>query len=282
MGLDDQQQRQRASRVVIFIVLTTTGFALLLWLSDTFRGPLPPAKLSPIPTLGLSNTLQARVALVNSPYLCTPLDSAAPEETLTCANCDLAPVDKTRGLSILYRPEVVQSELTGGGFVTVATRDALKLLFAAAQTAGLDPSLTSGYRSYLEQAGVYQGWINRELAATGNPETATLNANRYSARAGHSEHQLGTAVDVNCAACAAFDDTDTRNLALWGFFEANAHRFGFAISYPREIESLTGYMYEPWHLRYIGVALATELYNAGYLEPNGTCLSGFLRAKASR
>jgi D-alanyl-D-alanine carboxypeptidase len=157
----------------------------------------------------------------------------------------------------------------------------LKALFDAAKAAGHSPVVTSAYRSYEEQVATFNMWVSYEMrgsvVVTLTPAEAARRAERYSARPGHSEHQLGTVVDVNCAGCAAFADSDARNRAMWQFFEENAHLYGFVISYPRGIEALTGFKHEPWHLRYIGVDYATRLFETGYLTGNGVCLLNFLR-----
>ena len=80
-----------------------------------------------------------------------------------------------------------------------------------------------------------------------------------------------TARDINCQACAAFDTQDAQNIALWKYLEDNAYRFGFVTSYPRNMANRTGYEYEPWHIRYIGVDAATALYKQGYTQGNGIC-----------
>jgi LAS superfamily LD-carboxypeptidase LdcB len=212
-------------------------------------------------------------------YLCPVLDKTAPRETADCRDCTFYPVDKSHRLATVYEPETVPTELPGGGTVLPIVKDALLELFAEAHRHGLLPIVTSAYRSYEVQAQTFRYWLVEEWRHTGDLWQAGANASRYSARAGHSEHQLGTTVDLNCKGCTPFDGQDWRNLALWQFLEANAHRFGFVISYPRNMEDRTGYQYEPWHIRYIGAEYATELFDEGYVGGNGVCLLTFLREK---
>ena len=82
-------------------------------------------------------------------------------------------------------------------------------------------------------------------------------ADRYSARPGHSEHQTGLAFDLN-SIDMTFADTDE---CAW----VNKHcaEYGFIIRYPKGSESITGYMYEPWHLRYLGTETAKKVYDSG-------------------
>lgn len=82
-------------------------------------------------------------------------------------------------------------------------------------------------------------------------------ADTYSARAGHSEHQSGLAFDVNIINSSFANTNEARWLA------ANCYRYGFILRYPEGKTKETGYMYEPWHFRYVGIDLATKLYNNG-------------------
>ncbi len=131
---------------------------------------------------------------------------------------------------------------------------ALEELFAAAKASNFNLLLTSGYRSYDVQVSVYNGYIK----SMGQAET-----DRTSARPGHSEHQTGWAVDVEpsskkCELEACFGD-----MPEGAWVSANAYRFGFIIRYTKDKESVTGYAYEPWHLRYVGTDLADEMHHKG-------------------
>lgn len=141
-------------------------------------------------------------------------------------------------------------------FLRQAASDAVVQMFAAfnAET-GLSMQAQSAYRSYSTQVGVYQGWVN-QLGQAG--------ADLTSARPGFSEHQTGLAIDINalpdqgCALEPCWGDTPH---AQW--LQANSWRFGFIVRYPGDKTAITGYEYEPYHLRYVGVELATELHNTG-------------------
>ena len=122
------------------------------------------------------------------------------------------------------------------------------MMFAAARNEGLNLYISSGFRSYETQAGLYQSYVNRD----------GLNAaDTYSARPGHSEHQTGLAFDVN-EVSNAFNNTPE---AIW--LANNCYKFGFILRYPNGKTNETGYMYESWHFRYVGNQLATKLYNDG-------------------
>lgn len=136
-----------------------------------------------------------------------------------------------------------------------ATADAVVAMFAAGSSeAGLQFSVQSAYRSYDTQVKVY----NADVAANGQAYADT-----DTARPGTSEHQTGLAVDIsavpaNCSLDACFGTTPQ---GQW--LAANAWRFGFLLRYPADKVDVTGYTYEPWHFRYIGVELATEMHNTG-------------------
>ncbi len=122
------------------------------------------------------------------------------------------------------------------------------LLSKAAATEGLNIYFSSGYRSYSQQNTIYNNYVSWYGQAK---------ADTFSARAGHSEHQTGFAIDVN-----TIDDSFAGTPeAIW--LENHAHEYGFIIRYPKGKESITGYKYEPWHIRYLGVDKATDVYNSG-------------------
>jgi len=120
-------------------------------------------------------------------------------------------------------------------------RDALLEMDAAARAAGVTLLVSSGYRSYDYQAGVWE----RGVAAEGEAAAA-----RVIARPGHSQHQLGTAIDFG-----SIDESFAETAAsIW--LERNAARYGFSLSFPRAGSGETGYSWESWHYRYIGKAAA--------------------------
>lgn len=135
----------------------------------------------------------------------------------------------------------------------IASSD-LQNLFTSAKTAGLQLEFGSGYRSASYQKVLYDGYVS----SMGRAE-----ADRSSARPGHSEHQTGlaldfTRVDGKCHLEACFGD-----LPEGKWLTANAHQFGFILRYPTGKEDVTGYMYEPWHFRYVGSELASEMHKTG-------------------
>lgn len=123
-------------------------------------------------------------------------------------------------------------------------------LFAGAKQAGFVLQIDSGYRSYAYQQQLYGSYAAKDGQAA---------ADTYSARPGASEHQTGLALDVaatdnKCQLSQCFGQTP---VGLW--LAAHAHEYGFVIRYLQGKEAITGYQYEPWHLRYVGKDLAAEL-----------------------
>lgn len=157
------------------------------------------------------------------------------------------------GVLIANKTYSLPSSYYPGG-LTNETQNAFNKLKEAATSLGYNFFVGSGFRSYATQKTLYNNYVASDGQA---------NADTYSARAGHSEHQTGLAFDVcdhNVSACvtSAFDTTDQ---AKW--INDNCYKYGLIVRYPKGKTNETGYMYESWHLRYVGVDLATKLYNNG-------------------
>lgn len=118
----------------------------------------------------------------------------------------------------------------------------------AASEEGLNIWIASGFRSYEYQQGLYERYASRDGYAA---------ADRYSARAGHSEHQTGLAFDLNTIDDSFADTAEGKWVA------EHCHEYGFIIRYPKGKESVTGYQYEPWHIRYLGTDIAEDVYSSG-------------------
>ena len=135
-----------------------------------------------------------------------------------------------------------------GNGLTSTTQSAFDKMNADAKSLGLNLWIASGYRSYATQKRLYNNYVSSDGKEA---------ADTYSARPGYSEHQTGLAFDLNSVE-ESFANTDE---GKW--VKDNCYRYGLIIRYPKGKESITGYIYEPWHLRYVGVELATKLYNNG-------------------
>jgi zinc D-Ala-D-Ala carboxypeptidase len=141
---------------------------------------------------------------------------------------------------------------TSDHLVRAVVVDDLRALREAAAAEGHAFVIQSAYRSFEDQRRVFDGWVAR---------LGRERAVRVSARPGHSEHQLGTAIDVRSSGgppAWELDDWAATPEGAW--LAANAHRFGFVMSYPQGKEHVTCYDYEPWHYRWVGRDLAASLH----------------------
>jgi len=146
------------------------------------------------------------------------------------------------------------------GGLTAETSAAFRELVNGAAAEGLEIYLVSGYRPYERQQGLYLNWCSLY---------GTNEADSFSARPGFSEHQLGLAIDVNSLE-ETFGDT-----AEGRWLEEHCWEYGFIIRYPEDKEHMTGYAYEPWHIRYLGKELAKDV------TESGMCLEEYLRIDSS-
>lgn len=155
--------------------------------------------------------------------------------------------NKTYSLPSNFAPNNL---VTINGYIKVVdyVKDAFLSLSSDAKAIGLNIYASSGYRSYSNQKYIYENYVSMD---------GKENADRYSARAGYSEHQTGLAIDVNTIDMT-FDNTSE---SVW--LRENAYKYGFIIRYPKGKEEITGYMYEPWHIRYVGKELSNKLYKDG-------------------
>lgn len=148
-------------------------------------------------------------------------------------------------------------EKTCNNCINIQAYNAFEDMKADALAVGIKLWNQSGFRSYRVQEILYTGYISREQRKGLNYEAAKAEADTYSARPGYSEHQSGECFDLNNAG-RKFNGTKE---ALW--VAQNASKYGFILRYPEGKTNETGYIYESWHLRYVGEELASKLYNNG-------------------
>ena len=205
-----------------------------------------------------SETVEAVLAPESTYYTET---APASEETEPQTSCTAEPVIVTTaegltyidGILVVNKTYALPADYNPG--VDLEAQNALYEMFADASSEGLSLWVRSGVRTYADQQWQYNVYVERdgkELADT------------YSARPGHSEHQTGLAFDLN-SLDTSFGDTAE---GIW--LAANCHKYGFIIRYPKGKEHITGYMYEPWHVRYVGAD------NAAAITESGLCLEEYL------
>lgn len=255
----------------IFITATLTGCGVASAATPPSDPPpptsTPTVEPSPVPTVTPAPTPSPMP--VPTP---DPTTEPAPENGRYCSVADvLTPntsfaghaatyLDWTHRLPADYVPPDLVNAVTGTPAVGVplairalAYGD-LARLRTAALAAGLRLDIVSAYRSYEQQAQTFDYWTR----IAGYDQA--LNT---SARPGHSEHQLGTAIDFGDGTAAPWVYTDWATTPTGAWLASHAADFGFVMSYPKGRSAVTCYSYEPWHYRYVGTTLAKALVASG-------------------
>lgn len=181
----------------------------------------------------------------------TSLDKRFYSDTKTVKDPDdtLVLVNKYYGLPSGIEPKNLV-DIEGEKMESVAA-DAMKKMISALRSTGLHIILQSGYRSEETQSIIY----NRNVTNRGKER-----ADKYSARPNHSEHQTGLVMDLSTDGTLEETFENTKQFA---WLQENAHKYGFIMRYPKDKVYMTGYGYEPWHYRYVGVEIATLIKNEG-------------------
>ena len=243
--------------------------------------PSPSSPAHPGAPAAITSSPVPPTAVPTSTHTPTPTNTATPTQTPTatpvgpCANRILtdddlwAIVTQSFGLSRDYAPtDLVSLNDHLGNDVTLGYPIEVRAMVVAPLVqmitdmlaAGLKPQVLSGYRSYNAQSIAYNKWASEFPG----------HVNIISAPPGYSEHQLGTTIDFGSPELPLY--TGDPNLQFHTYFYktnegiwllANAHRYGFTLSWPLETFELTGFYYEPWHYRYVGVEMATMLHEQG-------------------
>lgn len=175
-------------------------------------------------------------------------------------------VNRQHVISEQYVPEPLRKTQVHG--MSQSMREdaaaALEELFQAAQSDGIKLSSVSGYRSYSKQSLIY----SRKVGRTGSE----AEADKLVARPGASEHQLGLAMDLATRNSSTLSEKfGSTPEGQWVY--ANCQRFGFIVRYLKGYEDVTGYSFEPWHIRYVGPEHAEAIAASGL--PFETYLSGW-------
>ena len=246
----------------MFLAVALAGFASLavfaygFWAAEgqnsrfvALTQPLSgPIKAPQPPTIGDTKELASggekaneKVKVENCDHLLLKVD---PDHVLSK---DYVPADliylssyeiSTRGAEDMLRPEAAEH---------------LGLLLSDATGDGVEVMVASGYRSYREQSGTYE-WFKDAYGEE---------AGKLSVPPGHSEHQLGTAVDFTSSQANYELVTNFDQTAAGSWLEENAARHGFVLSYPDGREKENGVSYEPWHYRYVGAEKALQVEASG-------------------
>jgi D-alanyl-D-alanine carboxypeptidase len=236
-----RKNKKLAAVIVVAIILSALVF--LAWPSKTVA-PVKsnsPTITSPAPTNAAFNKNQYPNDIASSLWVVVNKGRQLPAD-YTPTDLEVPNVPLRLGASV---PEM---------HVRADTARAMEAMFADAKAKNIALKLESGYRSYSVQVSVYGGYA----ASSG-----TTKADTFSARPGHSEHQTGLAADIEpldrtCEVQQCFETTPE---GKW--LAENAYKYGFIIRYQKNTQELTGYEYEPWHVRYVGKDLAAQLRQSG-------------------
>jgi len=258
MKIAEKKKVARLPFVIILLVVVLLGIVCLLVFIFAKPAAAPSPSISAERTPATTKTSPSLLLPGAKTPVPLPIDTAL----LTRPGGQLILVNKTTPIDLAYAPtdlvlppvayrtDKSQEEV----MVRAALVEPLTKLFADARAAGSELMIGSAYRSSKLQ----ETYFNSYTSAHGSAE-----AELYSAHPGTSEHQLGLAVDLtttdrNCYLVECFADTSA---GRW--LAANAHHYGFILRYPKGKTSITGYNFEPWHFRYVGITIATAIYESG-------------------
>jgi LAS superfamily LD-carboxypeptidase LdcB len=164
--------------------------------------------------------------------------------------------NKTHKLPDGYEPSDLRAVTCNAAYDGIQMRDeaatALEKMFAAALEDGVTLRAQSGYRSQSYQEQLYNSYAEKD---------GTEEADTYSSRAGYSDHQTGLAMDIADHDGATVFSAAMKDTPEGEWLYQHAHEYGFVERYPEGKESITGYTFEPWHYRYVGVDTATAVYS---------------------
>lgn len=170
-------------------------------------------------------------------------------------------VNKTHPLAADYAPTdlvrityLVGDHAESMRYMRKEAAEHFELMAGSAEAAGHEIGIRTAYRSYAQQRDIFNSYAARD------GEEA---ANKYSARPGQSEHQTGLCADVTSPSVNYQMTTKYGDAPEGKWLAENAHQFGFIIRFPLGKEHITGYQYEPWHVRYVGIEAATDIAAQG-------------------
>jgi len=210
---------------------------------------------SPPTSVTSSSILSSLLSSSSSPFIATATPAPSPADLLIHVN-------KSNKLPDGYAPDLVAVDNVLVSAALTADFDAMR---KAAEADGTRIRIRDGYRSYDEQEQVYDSITTGYVEQGNTRAVAVERAGMVVALPGYSEHHTGLAIDFSYGA-----DADAQAV-MWEWLGVHAHEYGFILRYPESREDITGYSYEPWHYRYVGIEHARAIYEQGltleeYLE----------------
>ena len=247
------KKRLRVDRLIALLVILAAviaaiayGFSMLFHLLF----PAKPAEPAETPTPIVTTTPEATDESVEENS-----ELYDPDSILFCANKKHPLPDNYQPSDLVY---VNVTQIHGDTTLRKEAADSMVTMFEAAKADGVTLVLGSGFRDQAYQTNLY----NMYVAQSGQEY-----ADSISSRPGYSEHQTGLAADIKAPDDGTFLDETFINTPQGQWLYNNAYRFGWILRYPEGKEDITGYDYEPWHYRYVGIETATAMHN---IDPNLT------------
>jgi D-alanyl-D-alanine carboxypeptidase len=238
--------------VVVLLLLAGGAVALVVGLgptgADSRAADPAPATTTSAPTTATTTT--ATTTAAPTPTGPPPFDRT--HLSIDAADSIWVVVDKLRPMNPIDYAPADLVDVGNGHQMRSEAAAAMQQMFADAAAQGLRLNVDSAYRSYPYQQNTF---------ASGVARLGEAQALRGIAKPGYSEHQTGLAADIGGGGCEIDPCFATTAQGRW--VADNAYRYGFVIRYPDGAEGVTGYRYEPWHIRYVGVDLATEMRTEG-------------------
>ena len=258
--------RLTAATLVGLLALSATSFVAVAPVAAADPTPTPtpaatptPAPAAPSPIPSPSPSPSPANPVPTNPPACRIAD--VPTRYRAYTDYQKTLLDWIYRLPSTYAPHdlttVSHAGLTGTGYVRKLLIPDLTAMAKAARAAGARLAVQSAYRSYSTQVAVFNSWV-RQLGYA--------QALKGSARPGHSEHQLGTALDFKSYGGRApwyLGGYDWAKSRAGRWMMNNAWKYGFVLSYPKNKVSQVCYGYEPWHYRYVGRTIAAAIHTSG-------------------
>ncbi|WP_040205779.1 M15 family metallopeptidase [Neobacillus jeddahensis] len=240
-------------KIVIALLLSSALVLFASW--DSLYKPFSKKTISTKSSVSDQSVEIEKSSPVNQSNNTNQLAGSRDEDMMVLVNKEHALPDTGRPTDLVYpNVQFIFSEKNEKRMLRKEAAEAIEALFKGAKDDGITLLGVSAYRSYETQKNVFDNYVHRD----GQQKAMT-----YSAVPGHSEHETGLAIDVTGGdgRCAAEDCFGGTNEAQW--LAGHAAEYGFIIRYPKGKDSITGYKYEPWHIRYVGKSAAVEIASKG-------------------
>lgn len=243
--MNKKQRNKKTLAILLSLIIMTVMFSAC---SDIDKVTLQSSEKETTIAVGGEPEDSDETTVTTAPQTTTtPQTTTAPKTETSASQNDGSSPTYINGILIVNKTYPLPKDYNPGG-LTKEVQDAFEIMQEDAAAQGLNLYISSGFRSYNYQTNLYNNYVKKHGQAE---------ADRFSARAGHSEHQTGLSFDLNTI------DDSFANTAEGKWVAQNCYKYGFIIRYPKDKESITGYMYEPWHLRYLGKDIAKKVFDSG-------------------